>query len=175
MTAQIAKPAKTQADVVAEVVEAAHARGFDAIVANMPNGDVRVFVDAASAEYKQKRTTILPVKYKRFGTEYKGVWAMKKITGQALKDALAKAAEGDKETRIRLVKKENGYYWKTGKLVTMTKGKYQTLIMRLRREAGWKPLHHHPHTRPKTSTALKQNAKQGYAPNKKIYLEKGEK
>lgn len=166
---------KTHTEVVADVIEAANARGYDAMIANMPNGEVRVFVDAASAVYKQKRTTILPVKYKKVGMAYKGVWAMKRIGKEAAEELKAKAAKGNKEARIRLVQKDGKYYIKTGKLQTMTLGKYQTLIMRLRREAGWTPVHHHPHTRPLTSKALKQNAKQGYAPNKKIYLEKGEK
>lgn len=153
---------------VAAVVEAAHERGLDVMATNV-NGELRVFVDAASAVYKQKRTTILPSKYKKFGTEYKGVWKMKRIAGKALADAKAKSAAGDKETRVRLVKKGDSYYWKTGKLVTMSLGRYQMEIMRMRRAAGWKPLHHHPNTRKKTSRALKQNAKQGYAPNKKFY------
>jgi len=153
---------------VAAVVEAAHQRGLD-VMATSINGTLRVFVDAASAVYKQKRTTILPTKYKKVGTEYKGVWTMKPIKGEALAKAQAKIKAGDKVARIRLVKKGNVYYWKTGKLVTLPLGRYQMYIMRLRRAAGWTPLHHHPHTRKKTSRALIQNGKQGYTPNKKFY------
>jgi hypothetical protein len=125
------------------------------MVATMPSGEVRVFVDAASAEYKQKRTTILPVKYQRFGNEWKGVWKMKVIKGQALKAAQEKIANGDKEARIRLVNKDGQYYIKTGKLVTMKYGRYQKLIMQMRRAAGWEPVHHRPHTRPKIGKALR--------------------
>lgn len=163
---------KTRTEVIADVVEAANARGLDAMIANMPNGEVRVFVDAASAVYKQKRTTILPVKYVRSGTEYKGVWKMKEIDSAKADRLKAKIAAGDKEARVRLVSKGGKFYIKTGKIVTMTLGKYQMLIMRLRREAGWKPVHHRPHTRPLTSKALKQNAKTGYQPNKKFYEKK---
>jgi hypothetical protein len=159
---------------VAAVVEAAHERGLD-VMATTVNGELRVFVDAASAVYKQKRTTILPSRYKKVGMEYLGVWKMKPITGDALKAAQAKVAKGDKVARIRLVKKGTRFFWKTGKLVTLPLGRYQMYIMRLRREAGWTPLHHHPHTRPGTARALKQNAAQGYKPNKKLYEDRGAK
>lgn len=155
------KPTASHEERVAAVVEAAHARGLDVMATNV-GGELRVFVDAASAEYRQKRTTILPKKYVKQGTEYVGVWAMRQIKGRALEDAKAKVKEGDKEARIRLVKKGDTYYWKTGKIITLTLGEYQRYIMRKRRKAGYVPRHHHPHTRPGTAKALRQNAKSGY-------------
>jgi hypothetical protein len=143
------------AQVIADVVEAAHNRGVDVLVANMPNGQTRLFVDAASKVYQQKRRTILPERYVKKGAKYVGVWKMKRISSKAAEELKEKIKGGDAEARIRLVQKDGKFYIKTGKLVTMKYGKYQTLIMRMRREAGWEPLHHRPNTRPKIGKALR--------------------
>lgn len=143
------------AQVIADVVEAAHNRGVDVLVANMPDGQTRLFVDAASKIYQKKRRTIMPERYVMKGKKCLGVWKMKRISNKAAEELKEKIKAGDAEARIRLVNKDGQYYIKTGKLVTMKYGRYQKLIMQMRRAAGWEPVHHRPNTRPKIGKALR--------------------
>lgn len=146
---------------ITNIVSAAERQGLDAIVAEMPNGQVRVFVDAASKFYKQKFTTILPERFKKVGTKYIAQYKAKPVAKKDL-PALQEKAKTNKVVALRLFQKNGKYFWKTGKAKTMTRKDFKALEMQMRREAGYEPLHHRPGTRPQIGRILKQNAARGY-------------
>jgi len=142
---------------VADLVEELRVQGYETLVAEMPKtGEVRIFVDAASQRYNKKVRTILPTGYKKKGTRWHGIYTGKKVTNKDQIKALEEKAKTDKGTRLRISRKPWGLFVKTGKIVTTTLRNVQNSIMKLRRKAHWKPLHHRPRVGPKLSRAVKK-------------------
>lgn len=151
------------AEKVADLVEELRVEGYETLVAEMPGtGEVRIFVDAASKRYNKKVTTILPTSYKKKGTRWLGVYKGKLIEDKAKAAKLLEKAKTDKATRIRLISKPGGkVFLKTGKLVTITQREVMRVVMKLRREANYKPVHKRPGVGPKISKAVKRAWKEG--------------
>lgn len=138
-------------------------QGFEVIVAEMPDtGETRIFVDAASKFYSKKISTILPARYVKKGNRWIGVYKGKLITDTKKAAALKEKAKNDPKMALRVTGKGNGaVFYKTGSIQVITRRDAMNEVMRMRREAGYKPVHKRPGVGQKISKAVKTSWKQG--------------
>jgi hypothetical protein len=153
---------KTDARIAAAVSDL-KAEGYEVLVAEMPNadGEVRVFVDAASKRYSQKVTVILPDRYQKKGNRWLGVYKGKLVTDKKKVAQILERAKTDKKLKLRVIRKPNGVFLKAGKPVTMTKRDVMAYVMKGRRKAGYEPVHRRPGVGQKISKAVKRSWKEG--------------
>ena len=152
---------KTDARIAAAVQEL-KASGYEVLVAEMPNTDeVRVFVDAASKRYSKKITTILPERYQKKGNRWIGIYKGKLITDKKKVETILEKAKTDKKLKLRVIRKPNGVFLRSGKPVTDTARNIMAVVMKRRRAAGYQPVHHRPGVGPKISRAVKKSWKEG--------------
>jgi hypothetical protein len=147
----------------AEMIHDLKQQGFEVVVAEMPDtGETRIFVDAASKFYSKKIMTILPDRYVKKGNRWIGVYKGKLITDKKKAAALKEKAKSDPKLKIRVSGKGDGsVFYKSGSLQTLTRREAMNEVMRMRREAGYKPVHKRPGVGQKISKAVKTSWKQG--------------
>ena len=153
----------------AKLVADLRAEGFETLVAEMPDtGETRIFVDAASARYNKKVRTILPVSYKRKGNRWLGVYKGKLVKGKAEAAKLLEKAKTDAKLKLRIVRKPNGVFIKSGPIIQTTARHVMNVVMQLRRKAGYEPIHKRPASGPKISRAVRKAWKEGVGEYKGI-------
>ena len=154
---------------IADIVTAAQNEGYDTLVAEMPNGQIRIFADTGSKTYSKKVYIVLPDRFVKDGTKWVGQYKSKQISAEKAKEIREKIAKGNKKLKAQFFTSNGVPRMKSGKVRLMTLRDVQAYRMDKRREAGYEPKHHRPGTKPALRKAVQKAWDKGVGKYKAIH------
>ena len=154
---------------IADIVTAAQNEGYDTLVAEMPNGQIRIFADTGSKTYSKKVYIVLPDKFIKKGTSWIAQYKSKEVSAEKAKEIREKIAKGDKKLRAQFFTSNGVPRLKSGKVRLMSLRAVQKRRMELRRDAGYEPVHHRPGTKPALRKAVQKAWDKGVGDYKGIH------